>query len=293
MFSTLRTRFGIPGVISVIALVFAMLGGAYAANNSSGGGKSTASAKAKKGPRGPKGATGPQGPAGPQGAAGAKGDAGANGSNGTNGTNGTSAEAVSFSGAKGGCTEGGTEVKSAKPTTFVCNGKKGENGQTGFTEVLPAGKTETGTFTLLAEVAGLPVASVSFPIPLADPLGEGDVHLIAPNGEELLKEGLVTPTEVPPTDCGSGIETPGGPEINAANPQAAPGNLCVYLGGETEEVTEGMGSQLIADPSYECRAFGCLGEGAGASIAGARIYAVEAAEGAAAWGTWAVTAPAS
>ena len=33
MFSTLRTRFGIPGVISVIALVFAMLGGAYAANN--------------------------------------------------------------------------------------------------------------------------------------------------------------------------------------------------------------------------------------------------------------------
>jgi hypothetical protein len=51
MFSTLRNRFGIPGVISVIALVFAMLGGAYAANNSSGGGKATASAKVKKGPR--------------------------------------------------------------------------------------------------------------------------------------------------------------------------------------------------------------------------------------------------
>ena len=32
MFSTLRTRFGIPGVISVIALVFAMFGGAYAAS---------------------------------------------------------------------------------------------------------------------------------------------------------------------------------------------------------------------------------------------------------------------
>jgi hypothetical protein len=51
MFSTLRTRFGIPGVISVMALVFAMLGGAYAANSPSGGGKATASAKAKKGPR--------------------------------------------------------------------------------------------------------------------------------------------------------------------------------------------------------------------------------------------------
>ena len=48
MFSTLRNRFGIPGVISVIALVFAMFGGAYAASNSSGGGKATASAKAKK-----------------------------------------------------------------------------------------------------------------------------------------------------------------------------------------------------------------------------------------------------
>ena len=82
MFSTLRNRFGIPGVISVIALVFAMFGGAYAASNSSGGGKATASAKAKKGPKGPKGATGPAGPAGaagPAGPAGPKGDAGATG----------------------------------------------------------------------------------------------------------------------------------------------------------------------------------------------------------------------
>ncbi len=31
MFSKLSTHFGIPGVIAVIALVFAMLGGAYAA----------------------------------------------------------------------------------------------------------------------------------------------------------------------------------------------------------------------------------------------------------------------
>src|ERR1700704_3299328 len=84
MFSTLRTRFGIPGVISVIALVFAMLGGAYAASNS-GGGKATASAKAKRGPRGPKGATGPAGPTGPAGATGPSGARGATGAAGFSG----------------------------------------------------------------------------------------------------------------------------------------------------------------------------------------------------------------
>ena len=47
MFSPLRNRFGIPGAISVIALVFAMFGGAYAASDNSGGGKATASAKKK------------------------------------------------------------------------------------------------------------------------------------------------------------------------------------------------------------------------------------------------------
>ncbi|HKB50891.1 MAG TPA: hypothetical protein VKC63_05620, partial [Solirubrobacterales bacterium] len=66
MLSPLRNRFGIPGVISVIALVFAMLGGAYAASDN-GSGKATASAKAKAGPRGPRGKTGPAGPAGPAG----------------------------------------------------------------------------------------------------------------------------------------------------------------------------------------------------------------------------------
>ncbi|HVY79013.1 MAG TPA: hypothetical protein VG898_10950 [Solirubrobacterales bacterium] len=91
MFSTLRTRFGIPGVISVIALVFAMLGGAYAANNSSSGGKATASAKkakAKKGPRGPRGPKGPKGDTGPAGPQGAKGDTGAEGKQGPQGATG-------------------------------------------------------------------------------------------------------------------------------------------------------------------------------------------------------------
>src|SRR3954453_7338957 len=53
MLSPLRNRFGIPGVISVIALVFAMFGGAYAATNGGDGAKATASAK--QGPPGPRG----------------------------------------------------------------------------------------------------------------------------------------------------------------------------------------------------------------------------------------------
>ncbi len=157
MFSTLRTRFGIPGVISVIALVFAMFGGAYAASTSSGGGKATASAKAKKGPRGPKGATGPAGPAGaqgPAGPAGAKGDAGANGANGAAGPTGPTGAA----GAKGATGAAGAA------------GATGATGFSGFTETLPSGKTETGTWSYFQPPATLNLAQsvpISFPIPLA------------------------------------------------------------------------------------------------------------------------------
>lgn len=85
MFSIFRNRFGVPGVISVIALVFAMMGGAFAASN---GGSNHATASAKKGPRGPRGKTGATGPAGaqgPVGPVGPKGDTGSPGSNGKNG----------------------------------------------------------------------------------------------------------------------------------------------------------------------------------------------------------------
>jgi Collagen triple helix repeat (20 copies) len=263
MFSTLRTRFGIPGVISVIALVFAMFGGAYAASNSSGGGKATTSAKAKKGPRGPKGATGPAGPAGPTGPAGpagAKGDAGANG---TPGTNGTSAEAVSFSGALHGCTEGGIEVKSAKPATFICNGKKGENGQTGFTETLPSGKTETGTWGIDPTATGSgssgQFVSISFNIPLSAPLGGGtfpaenaftvggDIHYINQGGQEVEEGGPPAAS----TACHGSAE----------NPTADPGNLCLYASLEVAispyaGITAGYASGTVADFVVEEEGFG-------------------------------------
>jgi len=229
MFSTLRTRFGIPGVISVMALVFAMLGGAYAAQSSSGG-KATASAKAKRGPRGPKGPkgdTGPQGPAGPQGAPGA---------NGANGAAGKGVETVTFSGSKGICKEGGVEVKSTSAPTLVCNGAKGANGTTGFAPELPSGKTETGSFAYGRLPAGQTQFNVSISFPFTLPEGEGEP-------EKHVEVTYLKAGDSPTTPC------PGTP----AEPLAAPGNLCVYevdgfgrvpseeINPETSESFEGAG----------------------------------------------------
>jgi len=215
MFSTLRTRFGIPGVISVIALVFAMFGGAYAASNSSGGGKATASAKAKKGPRGPKGATGPAGAQGPAGLAGAKGDAGANGANGAAGPTGP------------------TGTAGAKGATGAA-GATGATGFSGFTETLPSGKTETGTWSIgvppTAEILSFYVP-ISFPIPLAhagiDDFATGVRKAFYFSFEQVLNQEfeVENPVTEQMEDSGCRWER----EEAEAKPQATvPGTLCVF-----------------------------------------------------------------
>jgi hypothetical protein len=229
MFSTLRTRFGIPGVISVMALVFAMFGGAYAASNSSEGGKATASAKAKQGPRGKTGKTGPAGPAGPvgpQGPVGAKGDAGAPGAAGAPGIGATTA---SFAGNQHGCGVGGVEVKSAGAPNFVCNGKNGTNGTTGFTKTLPPEATETGAWVFNPfKAEDTPpqefiLTAVSFPIPLQAGIPAANVH--------------IQPLDFNGTE---GEDCPG----NVDDPKAKPGHLCLYPGdlvgtGSATPVAEG------------------------------------------------------
>jgi hypothetical protein len=220
MFSTLRTRFGIPGVISVIALVFAMFGGAYAASNSSGGGKATASAKAKQGPRGKTGKTGPAGPAGPagpQGPAGAKGDAGTagtNGTNGTNGTDGTNGESVTISTLAAGsieCAEGGAKFSNKTGTAHACNGAAGSGGGGGsLPTALGPEETEAGTFTFQGlgtpeENAPVVHAPISFPIPLSEADTENITHHFA------AEEGDAT--------CSGNIEVPTAP----------PGLICFYV----------------------------------------------------------------
>jgi hypothetical protein len=233
MFSTLRTRFGIPGVISVIALVFAMFGGAYAASNSSDGGKATVSAKAKKGPRGPKGPKGPKGdtgPAGPAGPAGPKGDTGAAGANGKDGTPGaTGAAGQSVTGAAiaagGACGAGVTGVKYTlgATSTNVCNGKEGpqgpagQDGETGFTEELPSEKTLMGSWVtgVTASNQTGATADISFGIPYP---GNPAVKFV-PAGDTSI------------TEC------PG----SAGNPEAAPGTLCIYTTFLTGEATFNKG----------------------------------------------------
>jgi len=139
----IREPFGKAGlIVSVVALVFAMLGGAYAATNS-GGGKAVAS-KAKAGPRGPRGKTGPAGPAGPQGPAGANGKDGSSGANGSNGTNGKDGQSVSGTpiAAGGACgTSTGVKYTLGATSTNVCNGEDGEEGEPGDS---PEGTPFTG-----------------------------------------------------------------------------------------------------------------------------------------------------
>jgi hypothetical protein len=111
----IREPFGKAGLtVAILALVFAMVGGAYAASGGLTGKQKKEVEKIAKKYAGKTGPAGSQGPAGP---AGAKGDTGTNGKDGTNGTNGKE----------------GPE------------GKQGKDGTTGFTETLPSGETETGS----------------------------------------------------------------------------------------------------------------------------------------------------
>jgi|SRR5215218_3454821 len=132
MSSLLRNRIGVPGIISVVALVFAMAGGAYAAKKyviTSTSQIKPSVLKALKGQAGPAGAPGAPG------AAGAKGDRGEVGANGTNGTNGT-------------------------------NGVDGSPWTAGGT--LPGNATETGVWGAGFRAAGLYLDPISFQIPLEE-----------------------------------------------------------------------------------------------------------------------------
>jgi hypothetical protein len=202
-----KNRFGIPGVISVFALVFAMLGGAYAASNDSG--NATASAKktkkAKKGPRGPRGPQGPAGPAGPQGPAGETGAPGAKGAQGAQGEKGaTGAEgAQGPAGAKGATGATGPTGAAGAAGAAGAIGPTGPEGSpwtAGGT--LPSGQTETGYWSFGSRTtSGFEYIPISFPIPLT---AKPKVVYVGVGQEKAGCSG------------------------SAAEPAADPGNLCVY-----------------------------------------------------------------
>jgi Collagen triple helix repeat (20 copies) len=235
MFSKLRKHFGIPGIIAVCALVFAMIGGAYAANNSGGDQKATASAKGKQGPRGKQGKPGKTGPAGPAGPAGAKGDAGAagpvgpagptgpTGPAGKAGTAGAAGKSLNVTQIPSGEPEcegrGGALIeKEGEPASAkeVCTGKEGSPWTAGG--LLPPDATQTGTWSFTADSTN--GATILAPISFMLPLEEG---LLA---ENVYFQGLPTPLEFEEA-C------PGG-EFGAGAPSADPGVLCVYVNNEFE-----------------------------------------------------------
>lgn len=253
MFSPLRSRFGIPGVISIIALVFAMAGGAYAAKKyviTSTSQIKPSVLKALKGPAGPAGSPGAKGD---NGGNGAKGDAGGNGNN---GANGKSVAVTKIEPGEPGCEElGGAEVKQegASSGVEVCTG---EPGVLHPEETLPPGASETGSWdAIVTETEFGPggIASISFPIPLEVGIAGTETHYDEPETE----------------NC------PG----TATEPEAKAGHLCLYQGANFSGVTF---SQL-SKPSKPFTE-------AGADPSGS-IGFFEGELGEFAWGTWAVTAP--
>ena len=226
MLTRLRNHISYANVVATLALFLALSGGAaYAAKHylitSPKQIKPSvlASLKGKAGKAGPQGAAGPAGAVGPQGPAG---NPGANGTNGTDGINGTAGESVkskSLSPGNKECPDGGSEfeVGSAK-ATFACNG------QTGFTETLPEGKTETGTFSWHLE-GGAKETFTEVPLSFSIPLPE---RLI---GSRTVAWNYVTIEEQ------ENHEPQMGCEGTVEDPTAKPGYLCLYQGVTLVEET--------------------------------------------------------
>jgi hypothetical protein len=169
MFSTLRTRFGIPGVISVIALVFALTGSAFAAKYiiTSKSQIKPSVLNSLKGQKGAKGATGAQG---------SKGDTGAQGEKGSQ----------------------GPEGKEGKEGPEGKEGKAGKDGTTGFTETLPPGKTETGVWDVTTPEPGIKFTTMSYNIPVP---GVPAVKIV--QAEETEVEGCPGTAEEPAAEPGT------------------------------------------------------------------------------------------
>ncbi len=230
-------------LIALLALIFALTGGAFAATGGgSNGGSNTHSltasaAKSKsKGAKGPRGARGPAGPAGPagkngatgaagatgaQGPAGAKGETGAageQGKEGEEGPKGTSARPVTskeFTGEiEGHCKEGGSEISVGSAKTYACNGHEGKNGTFG-SEPLPPGQTLTGVWAgnSYAEKEGIATwTATSFADPIDNPKIAENEHM------EYIKEGGALPEH-----CTGSAEEPG----------AVAGYLCIFAEEES------------------------------------------------------------
>jgi hypothetical protein len=194
MFSKLQNQFGSAGlVLSVVAIVLALGGGAYAANHATAS-KAKQGKQGKPGKPGAPGAPGATGPAGPAGPAGA---------------NGTSVTGTALAAGQEGCVAGGVKYTSASGSNAVCNGEKGPKGPEGnIKATLSKGSTETGDwFVESPKTEEFAIGSISFPIPLEAGISE----------EEEQHVFFLAYEETSPQCQGSLQE-----------PKAAEGDLCLY-----------------------------------------------------------------
>ena len=280
MFQAIRRRIQVSPAtaIATLALVFAMSGGAYAAGHylitstKQISPKVLKSLKGANGKNGTNGANGPAGAAGAgtagaQGPAGPAGNAGSNGTNGSNGAPGESVTNTKLEPGKGGCAQGGAEFKVGGGTaTKACNG------QTGFTETLPTGKSETGVFAasgptgpIFSGVAQGVSAAVSFNIPLKEAPTAEVIGIEEGEGEAKENKTLI------PSNC----------KGTKKAPEAVAGNLCLF-------VTEANNAAAFLPFSPETSKTEV--EGAGKSGSVLWVTATTPAEPVGINGTWVVTA---
>jgi hypothetical protein len=269
MISRIHQKLGTAGfIISIVALVAALGGGAYAASGGlTGKQKKEVEKIAKKyaGKPGKNGAAGSVGATGPMGPAGTKGENGAPGANGvgTNGTNGKSVVLVNEEPEECPNEEGFTyKIEGSTALNEVCSATGGGGG--GLPKTLGAEETETGVYaTGLVETGETTFVPISFTIPLGAELDETHVKIV--------KKG-----ETAPAECTFGTGTP-----SASNPQAKPGYLCVFEGEYFEPGGE-IPLQNIRKPN----ALGAVGAAtAGATL---ELFAEKATPNQIS-GTWAVT----
>lgn len=215
MFSKIRKRLSPAGLIAVLALVFAMTGGAYAAkkylitSTKQISPSVLAQLKGAKGASGAPGALGPAGPAGPVGGAGPQGSQGPQGPAGTPGTPGTP-------GKTGPAGPAGPTGPEGVCSTSNC--------------VLPSGVTETGTWG--ADVFGAPEETelyipISFTVPLKEESSEKAFYctIAQVNSGKGECDNARNPSEVVNSGC-TGTVT---------RPTAPAGVLCIYTSFEQLE----------------------------------------------------------
>ena len=210
MFSQFNNRFGVPGVISVIALVFAMIGGAYAASGSGDGAAISAKKKKKRGPTGLNRTQkrqvrnisrsearklvvpGPQGSPGATGLPGSQGPQGAQGPQGPQGPDGPQGPAGKFS-----------------------------------TEPIPGGETLTGMWAVGGSTSDYELMPITFAASVSP---APTWYYVTSDGSEAY--GMNQAAE--PLILFSEGEVDGVCPGSASSPEAVAGNLCAYTSSAEE-----------------------------------------------------------